>query len=314
MANYVFRVTWRTWIIEVVMPMALLAAVAVFYVPIAAPKLKWTYDTVFLGWAIYIGLRRGSRLSRMKIEVNDEGLCGRMDKTRFESSWADTLAVWKTTESKQNYLYVSADGSLVKIPLDLFPRQLRSVLESYLPPDKIERDSYKRLPGYETLRSKQKQLVWGAAEPLRADATAMKGLHWFLLVVFAALGAFAFIGLPLKYAWVAAVPGVVLLVILYSLLTTGPIEVESDGVTMITPLGRYRMKWEDIQLIETDHQGQIIVLRATRKCLPLPGPGFWSGKQKADVIDFFMAEVTERDIPVRETAKAFIRCSRNSRV
>jgi hypothetical protein len=90
--------------------------------------------------------------------------------------------------------------------------------------------------------------------------------------------------------------------------------VDSEGATLVNPLGRFFMKWEDVEAIETDGGGQVVVLKGAGKCLTLPGPGYWSGDQKADLVNFFMAEVTERGIPVRETRKALIRWRRNTRV
>jgi len=67
-------------------------------------------------------------------------------------------------------------------------------------------------------------------------------------------------------------------------------------------------------MVEADSQGQTIVLSGGDKCLPLPGPALWSGKQKADVIEFFLAQIEERGIPIRETSKALRRRRRNTKV
>jgi hypothetical protein len=50
-----------------------------------------------------------------------------------------------------------------------------------------------------------------------------------------------------------------------------------------------------------------------REMPPLPGPQYWSGKQKKDVVEFFFAEVEEREIPVRETGWALITWPRKTK-
>jgi hypothetical protein len=313
MAGQVFRVTWRNWINQVVVPLAVFAAVAAIFIAILAPKSK-SVCAVLIGVNIYIWLSRLPKLWRMRLEVDDEGISGRLDKTGFDYLWPDIVSVWRTTEGKQVVLNVATDGSSVKIPLGLFRPQLRSILQSYLPPESLKDDSYKRLPGYEAWLSEQNELVWNTWRPLCAGATTFTVVAWALLIVFAGLTAFAFLGPPLEYAWLAVIPGLLLLLIMFNLLSTGPIKVDSEGAALVNPLGRFYMKWEDVKAIETDGRGRTIVLKGVRKCLRLPGPGYWLGEDKADLVDFFMAQVTERGIPVRETRKALIRWCRNTRV
>jgi hypothetical protein len=47
------------------------------------------------------------------------------------------------------------------------------------------------------------------------------------------------------------------------------------------------------------------VFGGANKWLPLLGPGWWSGKQKADVIEFLQAKIQEGDIGQRDWQGCF---------
>jgi hypothetical protein len=153
------------------------------------------------------------------------------------------------------------------------------------------------------------------AAVLRVNLTVIKVLGWVSLILFLA------VAMPILLS--ESGPHRNLLVLffaifslggLYLLLSSGPIEVNYNGVALITPLARYYIRWDEVELIETDSQGQAIVFRGANKCLPLLGPGWWSGKEKADVIEFIQAQIQERGITVKETGNAVFRITKNAKV
>jgi len=250
----------------------------------------------------------------MRVRVSQDGINCHDGKAGVDIRWSDVIAAWQTTEPKQSLFYIGTADHMVPIPLHLFSRDLAPTLESFLPRQSLLEDSYTRLPQHKSWCAKRKEIVENTATVLRIKVPLITAVGWVYLILFLPVTVLLVIFLSGPATWAAIVPGILSAVAAYLLLSSGPIEVNFDRVTRITPRGRYTMRWEEVEMVEADHQGQAIVLSGGGKCLPLPGPAWWSGKQKADVFEFFLAQFQERGITVHETGKALLRRCRNAEV
>lgn len=97
-------------------------------------------------------------------------------------------------------------------------------------------------------------------------------------------------------------------------LTSGKVEMNSNRVTLYIPTGRHEILWDEVRHIETDqHWGSIVFCGASSKRVSVLGPGWWSGKDKGQMITLLRSEMNRRSIPVKVTVKALFRLSKNSR-
>ena len=119
------------------------------------------------------------------------------------------------------------------------------------------------------------------------DAT--KPLYLLALVGFAGLGIFVF-------------------------LLYGKTGMDSCTIIHVSTFGRFEIKWEEIQAIELDAQGNAIVFKGDNKQLVVPGQVFWSGKDKKQMVALYNAQIDRRNIKVRATASAAFALSKNTRV
>jgi hypothetical protein len=98
------------------------------------------------------------------------------------------------------------------------------------------------------------------------------------------------------------------------LLTAGSVEMDARHVTYRTPIGAYRIRWDEVSRIETDAQGGNIVFWGEGKRLNAVGPGYWSGEDKLEMLVFLSRQVEKYGIEVVETQKAMFRLTKNTKV
>lgn len=134
------------------------------------------------------------------------------------------------------------------------------------------------------------------------------GVAWGSIVLF---GSFAF------FAWRAGQPGasltfaVFIVLGILMLLTTGWLEADESGLVYRSRLGRYRIRWEEIQHVESD--GQTLVLCAPDKHLPF-APGALGSEHKAEFIAYVMSQLDARAVPLVESRSASYRLPKNTKI
>ena len=135
-----------------------------------------------------------------------------------------------------------------------------------------------------------------------------EGVAWISVVMF---GTFAF------FAWRAGQPGasatfaVFIVLGVLMLLTMGWLEVDETGLTYRNRLGRYRIRWEEIQRVESD--GQTLVLCGPDKHLPF-APGALGSEHKEEFVAYVMSRLDARAVPLVESRSASYRLPRNTRI
>src|SRR5262249_28922990 len=315
MASRVFRVTWRNWAGAVILPLSGIAFLAALGIGRPGPaRAKYFWEALLIGSAIFVWFKCGQRFWRTRLQVSQDGIICQDEKTRIDIRWTDVIAAWRTTEARRRFLHIGTADQVVTIGLSLFSRDLAPTLESLLPPSSLAENSCTKLPQHQRWCTKRKEIVQNTATVLRVNLTQIKVVGWLSLILFPPFTVLVVMFPRGPVVWFAVIPGILSAGGLSILLTSGPIEFNSDCAIRITPSGRYTIRWDAVEMVEADSQGQTIVLSGGDKCLPLPGPALWSGKQKADVIEFFLAQIGERCIPIRETSKALRMRRRNTKV
>jgi hypothetical protein len=101
---------------------------------------------------------------------------------------------------------------------------------------------------------------------------------------------------------------------IYLLLNTGTLEIDNERVLYRTPLASYAITWNEIQSIEIDAIGSILVLEGANKRLCTSGPVAWPKKVQEKTAHFIETQAVLRNIRQTTTNKCSRKKSRNTRL
>jgi len=252
-------------------------------------------------------------LLRNEIVIDDQSISGRIDKDRFGLRWREVIAIWDSTTQGRHCLNIGLRDGGITIPLKFFDEKLlRELIRLHVEPEVFEKDAIKRLPGYPLPNPENERVIAQAAnESLRVGAKFVKGLGWFCLLLFLLLAVWSWIDGEVKVS-------LFLLIFValgaYLILATGSAEMNQDSITYITPIGVYRIGWDEVTEIEIDLNGGNLVFIGQNKRLSLLRPHYWTGEDKEQMWRLFVAQVETRGIEVRETTKPLWRLNKNTKI
>ena len=101
---------------------------------------------------------------------------------------------------------------------------------------------------------------------------------------------------------------------LLCLLWYGSVEADEYVITYILPLGRFEIRWDEVESVEVDGQGHAMVFVGEQKRLPIMGPAYWGRGNKEELAMLITDQMEKRHIPFRHTQKAPYRLPKNTRV
>lgn len=96
----------------------------------------------------------------------------------------------------------------------------------------------------------------------------------------------------------------ILLLYIVARMVRGNIELSTEAIAHQGVLGRWKIRWDEIEYAETDFVNKVR-LGNHQKWLTLPVEGNWSGKDKRLAYDFFKLQLAQRGI-VPQKSKPFI--------
>ena len=252
-------------------------------------------------------------LLRNKIVIDDQTVSGRINKERFSLRWNEVVAVWDSTTRSQPCLNIGAIDGGVTIPLKYFDEKLlHDLIRLHVAPEALEKEAIKRMPGYSVWDAENKGVIRQAAdESLCVGAKFVRGFGW-------ACGLFFF---PLAtWFWLDGEGATSLLLLpfvalgMYLILTTGSLEMNKDSITYVTPVSVYRIMWDEVTEIEISETCGSLVLIGKNKRLWAIGPRYWSGKDKVRAFRLLLAQVDTRGVESKQTWKAALRLSKNTKI
>ena len=94
----------------------------------------------------------------------------------------------------------------------------------------------------------------------------------------------------------------------------GTTEWDTQRIGYRAAIGRYEMLWSDVKHVEIDPRGTNLVFYGDNQRLVIPGPLFWSGRQKINALKLLLVQVQRHQVEVRETAWAAYKRSKNTKV
>lgn len=101
----------------------------------------------------------------------------------------------------------------------------------------------------------------------------------------------------------------------YLLLTSGELNMSSEEIISITPIGKYRMLWEEVETIELDSKKSNLVFFSENrsKRIAVIGPLYWYGSDKQRLSELLSEQVQKYRIPIKRSIFAGYITSKNTR-
>ncbi|WP_426078023.1 hypothetical protein [Janthinobacterium sp. PSPC3-1] len=100
---------------------------------------------------------------------------------------------------------------------------------------------------------------------------------------------------------------------LYLMASAGSFEMSGKYIEQRTIHGRYRMDWDQVRKIEYGAQGTIIFHGENARFVLAP-PGYWSGKQKPESLDFLQKTIASLDVLDYSSSSADFKIHKNVRL
>lgn len=99
---------------------------------------------------------------------------------------------------------------------------------------------------------------------------------------------------------------------LLTILSYGAIHADDSGIAMVTPVGRFEMRWEEMERVELGKSN--MVFHGNGKRLMLARPSLWNGPDKGDMIRMIMAKLEERNMKPKYAPRADFMLSKGTKV
>ena len=141
--------------------------------------------------------------------------------------------------------------------------------------------------------------------------TLLRGIGWVCSAFFV-FGAF---GSLQAGAWKPALIFILMIGLgAYMVLVAGTLEMDSETIFYRMPLANYRIRWDEVTLIELDKVGSNIVFWGENKRLVALGPYFWQGADRTDMLLLVAAQIDKHGIKTQQSERSAFRLSKNTKV
>jgi hypothetical protein len=100
---------------------------------------------------------------------------------------------------------------------------------------------------------------------------------------------------------------------IFAFILYGKTEMNEETIIHKSLFGRFQMKWDEVQSIETDQTDDTIVFKGKGKQLAIPGTPFWFGKDKKRMKELYSKQIEQRQITVKYAQSAMFAISKGTR-
>lgn len=255
------------------------------------------------------------RVWRQSLSIDAEVIQGNLTGQDIKIYWQDIIAIKLVKPlTEPNFLLVSTRVDHVTISLkDFNDKQVWQAVEQHAPPSSLEEEAYKRLPDYNRWKDYHRDLINRHIQTLSVKTlTFYRIIFW--IVVFSCL----IIILPVLLYGDPESPfcvlGFAMPSVLCLALFPSSVEADMDSIGKKTWLGRYKIRWDEIERMEHTRGLTNFVFYAEHKRLVVPGPATWSGGNGEELVEYLQAQIAERQIEVKVTFWADYKWSKNVKV
>ena len=313
MEKQVFRPTVRNWLSRVVGPILLLWALfAAAWLLNASLSIVYVIILVIVTLVLAID---GLTLVRSRLEVDSQGLRGRLEGVSFDIPWHDVLALRLVAHEKkrQDLLLGLADrGVLLSLKCLDTDAAMRAVME-VAPGKALESDAFNRLTWVNYQQHEHAALLAGANGPVRIRVTRVLAVFgWLGLAMFLFFSLWwsdETLALRLLFLGFASLSAFTLYIVYAT------IEVFPESVRLIMPVWpTFAMRWDEVELAETDQAGNQIVLHGSGKRMTLPGRRYWQRADQELGEQAFIGHLERVNATFRTSAAAAYKLPKGTRV
>lgn len=256
---------------------------------------------------------------RNRLDLDERGLAGNSFNGTFDIPWKDVLASWTMPmRGNTSLLVLGTRQAVYEIPLKwLVVDQVWEAVRSHLPAEALTLAARERLKVVvtESQETAQAQMLETLPAPLRVGySRGIKSIGWSGMVIFAFFALLAWQSGQTGPA--ACFLGFIAFNLIFLLLTNQYVVMDLEGISDLSILGHFRIRWDEITQIQTDPAGTGLVFYGGPKRVAVSGPAYWNGPDKDRMYQLLAAEIRTHHIEVkldRWLSFKFI-FSRNARV
>lgn len=289
--------------------------------PFAAP----VFYSVLIAWVIIACFavdREILPMWRTFMIISNRGLYGRANRYFYEIYWPEIVAANLMLQQAAPWLWIATRKYSICLPLrHLDAKRIWHQVQQHVCPEKAGPYAYERWLReqgfYEKLSQENAKLIQNADVPLRTRPKPFTiALGWLGLLLF---GGCALCSLSLGSSELNVavfVFSAVFALGLGVLAFPSTVEMDWEGVTHVLPLlGRYHIRWEEIERIECSPRLEWLIFYGNNKRLPITGPSQWSKHTGPQAWAFLQAQIEQRGIDIRRNPTAgFQILPKNTRV
>src|SRR5262245_36923968 len=315
--TFIFRTRIKYFLLELVFPLVailVLIAVALYLTDRPLFPLAVVLCTLLAGLVI-IRFLLPAWLSAWKSRIiidNDAFMC-RINDENYRIEWSNVLAAQIRTSADYVYLYLGAAEDFPLIPLHCFDGPaVWNLVQSRVDAAALARDAILKVPSYQEWAETSAEIIRQVKTPLSSRYhTSCRYLGWGCTIFF---GYFLISATSTGQAYLSFLFLVFVLLGVFLTMAPGEITVSENDIVNKTSFGIYRIRWSEVERMETGHIYEGFVFHGDGKRLVVPGSDEWSKKTRQPVIDYINAEIEQRQIPVESTVWAAFKSCKNTRM
>lgn len=273
-----------------------------------------TWLGVLMALVLLASLPRIYEIWISRLEMNEDGIASIDRKSTITVRWDEIVSIQliEIHQQPRKLLEIftsSNSANYIRIPIyHLDYREIWRLVQRYAPATALGEDAYRKLPGYQEAMAETRKRLAETKTPLTVSISWIAKAACWGTAVGMAVGAIALrdsiFGMLLSLFFGSL--GV------WGILTIGKITMDHEAITYRTPVRHYQIKWDEITRIEADVYGAM-AFYGENKYLVVPGPGWWSGKDKAELQTFLSSTIELRQIKI-ESKGIILKSARNVRI
>lgn len=298
--KHVFRTTGKYWATEDGFGFVLCVAGAIGFYWVG---IYWLAGA--MGLIALLTVKDIRRLWQAKLEIDEQSLVvfaenpltvqwSKVRFARFLESFQKPRKVLQLGISDAD------DEQVFDIPLEHFDhKRIWELVQAYLPRQVLADEARRRTSAYKELEVAQQAVLKQVTSPLKVnDSWRVKGPGWALFLMFSFITGALIIDHPKGLLFGLTLSLFFTALGLFVVLHTGTIEVDHEAITRRVPLGKYRIGWDEVTMIEQDIHGSL-VFYGDHKYLAINSSAYWSGGDLNLMEDFIAAQIESRRFVVK---------------
>ena len=310
--TFVFRTRLNFFLLEFFLPFlgcVVLTALALYL----EPRRLFVFAVIFAVVAARYITRVFLPFWNNRIIIDDEAFMCRIDGETYRIVWSDVLAAHLRESADYVYLHLGAEKDFPLVLLNNFDAPaVWSLVHSRVDAVALAPDAMLNVPSYQEWVETSAEIISQVKVPVSSRYFTAHRYLGLGFLIFAGAG----ITMAIRKGDSNAVSGG-LIIFLFGLGLTmgaGEVTVSENDVLRKNPYGKYRIKWSEVEWIETGHIYEGMVFHGDGKRLVVPGSEQWSKKTRGVVVEYINAQIEQRQIPVESSVWAAFKTCKNTRV